>query len=172
MKNNAISVANAFIDIAQKSNDNTLTPLKLMKLVYIAHGLCLAVLDKSMLDPRFDWVEAWKLGPVIPSVYHTFKHYINQPITKKGVILKDENENGIAEFDEPILKGTDENKIVSKTWDLFGHFNGSELVQILHQKGTPWQLFYKKGLNEIIPDEETKKYYTLFIDIATSNTNE
>lgn len=143
-----------------------------MKLVYIAYGLCLALLEKSIFDPRFDWVEAWKLGPVVPSVYHTFKHYVNAPIDKFGVVLRDDQENGIAEYEEPKLQGDEEKRVVKKTWEMFGHLNGSELVQMLHQKGTPWALRYKVGRNEIIPEEDTKRYYSLFVEISISKANE
>lgn len=67
MKDNALSVANYFIDLAKKENKN-LTQLGLMKRVYIAHGFSLAINKESLLDKRFDKVEAWKYGPVIPSV--------------------------------------------------------------------------------------------------------
>ncbi len=72
--NNTLSVANYLIDLAEQSGKH-LQPLKLMKLVYIAYGFGLAVLDRSIIDPRFDKVEAWRFGPVIPSVYHSFKQY-------------------------------------------------------------------------------------------------
>ena len=74
MKDNALSVANYLIDLAKKENKN-LTQLGLMKRVYIAHGFSLAINKESLLDNRFDKVEAWKYGPVIPSVYHSFKQY-------------------------------------------------------------------------------------------------
>ena len=82
MKDNALSMANYFIELAQKDG-HEIRPLRLMKLVYIAHGFMLAMLDRSVLNPRFDRVEAWKYGPVIPSVYHSFKGYGASPITGK-----------------------------------------------------------------------------------------
>ena len=82
MKDSALSVANYFVDKSLKET-KALKPLKLMKLVYIAHGYMLAMLGYSVFSKRFDKVEAWKFGPVIPSVYHSFKRYGNQPITEK-----------------------------------------------------------------------------------------
>lgn len=62
MKDSALSIANYFIDLAQ-SQSKEIKPLRLMKLVYIAHGFMLAMLNRSVLNPRFDRVEAWKYGP-------------------------------------------------------------------------------------------------------------
>ena len=112
MKNSALSVANYFIGLAEK-NESPIKILRLMKLTYIAHGFMLAILDRSALNPRFDRVEAWKYGPVIPSVYHSFKAYGNNPITKKTVILQEEkeNDNYLVNSVTPELEGAEEQKI-------------------------------------------------------------
>ncbi len=59
----AQAVANCFLDLANKENKE-ITPLKIQKLVYIAHGWFLAVTDKPLVDDEF--VEAWQYGPVFP----------------------------------------------------------------------------------------------------------
>ena len=46
MKDNALSVANYFIDLA-KNDAMEIRPLRLIKLVYIAHGHMLAMLGRS-----------------------------------------------------------------------------------------------------------------------------
>ena len=51
MKDNALSVANYFIDLANKEN-KPITQLGLMKRVYIAHGFSLAINKKSLLDSK------------------------------------------------------------------------------------------------------------------------
>ena len=60
MQNNAISVANEFIKLAKIDHVTDLTFLKLRNLVYIAYGFGLSLFDgkKSMIDTRFDAVEA------------------------------------------------------------------------------------------------------------------
>ncbi len=55
----ALAVANYMLELA-KEEGKELQPLKLMKLVYIAHGFMLALLGRSALNPRFDRVEAWQ----------------------------------------------------------------------------------------------------------------
>ena len=72
-------IANFFLGLAQKEQVE-LTPLKLQKLLYFAHGWHL-VLDSDG-DPLLDEdIEAWKYGPVVPSIYHKFKEFRNNPET-------------------------------------------------------------------------------------------
>lgn len=47
-----------------------LTPLQVIKLTYIAHGYSLAINGEPLVDEA---VEAWRHGPVVPSVYHRAK---------------------------------------------------------------------------------------------------
>lgn len=61
-----VLVADYFITNAVGS----LTPLQVIKMVYIAHGYSLALLDEPLVEEA---VEAWRYGPVLPSVYHTVK---------------------------------------------------------------------------------------------------
>lgn len=78
MKTNALSVANYFIELAHKEG-KPIHLLGLVKRVYIAHGFALALLHRGLLDPRFDKVEAWRYGAVIPS-YITLSSNIEEMI--------------------------------------------------------------------------------------------
>lgn len=158
MKNNALSVANYFVGLSLKSHTE-LKPLKLMKLVYIAYGYALVLLGKSILDERFDTVEAWKLGPVIPCVYHSFKMYGKSHITKKTVIFEEVNGDLVTRI--PELKDEAVEQICDFIWKHYGlKYNDSELVTLLHGRGTPWGQVYEEGRNVPIPELYTKLYYT------------
>ncbi|MFZ3184229.1 MAG: type II toxin-antitoxin system antitoxin SocA domain-containing protein, partial [Pseudomonas sp.] len=80
------SVANYFI---QKSFNSgiPLTSMKLIKLVYIAHGWHCGYFSQNLIN---DAVEAWKFGPVIPDLYRKVKWYgrghIDAPIEGYGVV--------------------------------------------------------------------------------------
>lgn len=153
----AISIANYFIE---RSNDSKseITLLKLVKLTYIAHGFLLALLNKSYINPRFDRVEAWRLGPVIPSVYHTFKYNGSSPITEKGKVLTDVGINDCGVFVCPKVKD-ETTQVLDFVMKRYGKMEAESLVDILHRKGTPWDYYYKPGQNVIIPDEDTQIYY-------------
>ncbi len=158
MKTNALSVANYFVDIALKQGED-LRPLKLMKLVYIAYGYALALLGRSILDERFDKVEAWRLGPVIPCVYHSFKIYGKDPIKKKTVVF--EFANGEPTIETPTLEDEEVKKVCDFVWGTYGKkYNDGELVTLLHGKGTPWGRVFEQGKNVPIPELYTQLYYT------------
>lgn len=167
MKDNALSVANYFIDLAKKDGKE-IHPLKLIKLVYIAYGYGLALLDRSIIDYRFDKVEAWKLGPVIPSVYHSFKNYGKNAITDKTVYFTDEDD-----IITPKLTDDDTKEICSFVWKRYGlNYTDSELVTLLHGNSTPWGLVYIEGMNVPIPEASTKEYYKGLVEFLKGKASE
>src|ERR1041385_1190632 len=78
------AIANYFLDLAE-SEKAAIEPLKMQKLVYFAHGWYLAFTGKPLLN---EFVEAWQYGPVIPDLYHAFKHYGSQPITERAFSVR------------------------------------------------------------------------------------
>jgi uncharacterized phage-associated protein len=80
MTHNPIAIANYFIELAK-----FITPMKLQKLVYFAHGWCLALADKPLINEK---IEAWQYGPVVSSLYREFKKYGNEGITSPAVEFK------------------------------------------------------------------------------------
>ena len=175
MNCNAITVSNEIIKEA-KEDGASIIPLRLMKLTYMAYGFGLALLNDGvdMIDPRFDKVEAWRLGPVIPSVYHTFKHYCNMPITELGqVAVETDNISETSVFNAPEL-GTSQDdadrlSVIKYVWRRYKGMSAGELVEILHQDGTPWSLSYRPGSNREIPRRVTKQYYDLLMNNIYDN---
>jgi uncharacterized phage-associated protein len=142
-----------------------------MKRVYITHGYSLAYLDRPSLDPLYDRVEAWKHGPVIPSVYHTFKHHGNNPIREKCIIM-DYNGNGEGILKTPELEDNDIKEIASQVWDAHKQFSDQQIIEMLHKRGTPWAMCYQPYKNNEIPDLYTKAYYYKAIKITEARWKE
>jgi uncharacterized phage-associated protein len=173
MKCNAITIANEFIATA-KEECVPITHLRLMKLVYIAYGFGLSVLGSGkMIDDRFDTVEAWKFGPVIPSVYHTFKHFKDKPITEFGEIATSVTDEEKADYKTPRLSNERDDctrkTIINFVWRRYKNMSASDLVHLLHLNGAPWALSYRVGENAIIPEKITKRYYDLLLDDIYDN---
>ena len=166
MKDNALAVANYFVELAHKDN-KVLTLLGLVKRVYIAHGFSLAIFHKSLLDPRFDKVEAWRYGPVIPCVYHSFKQFRANPITEKTEVMEWNEEDCTPTFHNTELRDEDAKKIVEMVWRRYFGMSDAKMVSLTHQKGTPWDICYIEGRNNPIPDELTDAYYRKLVDIIS-----
>lgn len=164
MKTNALSVANYFIELANRDN-KPIQLLGLVKRVYIAHGFALALLGHGLLDPRFDKVEAWKYGPVIPSVYHSFKQFKKDDITKPTVMLHQEA-NGEFDFITPELIDEKAKMIVEMVWKRYFNYTGPQLVSLTHRPGTPWGACYVANENREIPDSFTKLFYSKLVKVV------
>ena len=75
MKSSRI-VASEFIVLARNAGES-LTPMQLLKLVYIAHGWMLALHHRPLIK---DDVQAWQYGPVIPSLYNAIRKFRANPV--------------------------------------------------------------------------------------------
>ena len=126
MSYSAIQVANTFLDLA-KSEKETLSVMKLLKLVYLAHGWNLAITDSPLINEP---VEAWQYGPVVSSIYHEFKCYGNEPITDKAISW--------SSFNESVPKESFEYSVVEKVWNVYKQFTGIQLSNKTHEPNTPW----------------------------------
>jgi uncharacterized phage-associated protein len=142
----ALAVANAFIAIAKETGSTDITPMKVQKLVYYAHGWYLATQDQPLINEQ---IEAWQYGPVVRSVYTVAKHYGNSPI--KQLLA------------EPELTATGALEMVARTlnhdnskalkpfldwiWTQYGRFSGTQLSNMTHETDSPWHnvVFGKHG---------------------------
>ncbi len=167
MKTNALSVANYFIELSIKDK-KPIHLLGLVKRVYIAHGFALALLHRGLINERFDKVEAWKYGPVIPSVYHSFKQNRAREITGKTVVMEWDEREKRPIFETPSLTAKDEKRIVEMVWRRYISYSDSELVSLTHMKGTPWDMCFIEGENVTIPDILTEDYYRRLIERVAS----
>lgn len=150
------AVANEFLKLSENT-DIEMTTMKLLKLMYIAQGLSLSLLDRPIF--LNDHIEAWKFGPVIPSIYHEFKHFKSEPITSKSVLL----DTTYQQYSEPILSDLEDQKIVLLTWQLYKNISAKDLVDLTHMTGTPWSLSYRNDQNRVIENTLIKKYYDKFV---------
>lgn len=151
----SVAVANFFI---QKSLDTgvEVTPMKLLKLVYIAHGWSLGLLNEPLIDEA---VEAWTYGPVIPSLYHELKGYGRERVTK--LVTNFEWNNLIHGFSTPVIpeEDTRTRTLLENVWQAYGiSYSGLYLSAITHKPGTPWSL---TPPNSIIGQDVIKEHYRM-----------
>jgi uncharacterized phage-associated protein len=152
-----LAVANYFI---QKSFETgvVLTPMKLVKLVYIAHGWYLGLTGEPLLSEQ---VQAWQYGPVVKSVYDEFKAYGSQPITSYGYAPRGDGEYGLY---VPIVSDGKIKKFLDKVWDVYKGYTAIQLSSLTHQQNTPWDQVYNKMGGKynkfaVIRDDIIKDHY-------------
>ena len=156
------AVANYFIDYAEQ-NGESLTPMKLQKLIYFAHGWHLALTDGEKLINEM--VEAWDYGPVIPSLYNEFREFGRYPITRKAKHSSFRGTKLISE--EPYLpdEANFAKELLKKIWDVYGGYNGVQLSNVAHENGSPWYQITQQFPNGIpknldLPDNLIQDYFT------------
>ncbi len=124
--------------------DEETTPMHVLKLVYLAHGWLLALHDVPLINEP---VEAWRYGPVIPSVYYRYKDYGGFPILSTP---KDQSEH----LDDL------QKKIIEDTVIAYKSHGPWDLSEITHRKGSPWDTVARNpGAGGIIPNRLIKRYY-------------
>lgn len=151
-------LANFMLDRAERE-DRGVSPMKLLKLVYIGYGWVLAVLDKKLFDEP---IYAWEHGPVVRSLYDEFKHFGPSPITELSMDLDLDS----FEFVTPRIPKDDEETtfMLQRVWDVYKHFTAGALRNKTHEEGTPWRRVYRQGMqNTVIPDNLIKEHFTMKI---------
>lgn len=128
--------------------EKTVTPMKLLKLVYIAHGWYLAIKDRPLIK---ETVQAWQYGPVIPAVYYQYKEYGKNYIPVSGRYageMSDEDET-----------------FVSKVVNVYKQLDGLQLSALTHESDTPWhKTIQTNSQGEVhhgltISEDVIKEYY-------------
>lgn len=139
------TIANYFIEKHGKSG--AFTPMKLLKLTYIAYGWYLALTDGTtrLTDEH---PIAWDMGPVFPSLYSNIKKdYKKWNIT-----------TAISTTGSEIIIDRDK-EFLDKVWSVYGRFDGVYLSALTHQEGTPWRDVYCRGCNIPLNDDDIYRYY-------------
>jgi uncharacterized phage-associated protein len=127
-----------------REHENPLTPMQVLKLVYIAHGWMLGLTGRPLIDEP---VEAWQYGPVVPSIYHRFKRY--------GGSFIDE-----CPSQAPLAFTGRERAILDQVWKNYGHLSGVKLSSLTHQRGTPWDItIRRRGRGSVISNDLIEDHY-------------
>jgi uncharacterized phage-associated protein len=159
----SLSVSRFFLESAKRDNLCDLTPMKMVKMVYIAHGWVLCFTEKPLL---FERVQAWKYGPVVPNVYHEFKRFGDSAIPF-----------GIAGF-LPELSASDPRVLsaLDGVWNGYKGFTGIQLSTMTHRLDTPWYVTWHNqgGSNcrgAVIDNQLIRQHYADLLQRKTGAAN-
>ncbi len=98
--------------------------MHLIKLVYLCHGWLLALDDRPLI---FEQVEAWRYGPVVPSIYHAYKFFGGSPIDV-------DTSDRTGDFDDG------QQQAIQFVDGTYGHLSAIQLSALTHRPGTPWDV--------------------------------
>ena len=126
------------------------TAMHVIKLVYLCHGWMLGICDRPLI---VEDAEAWRYGPVVPTVYHAYKSFGGEAIE---TVSTDRSE----EFDKEQIG------LIEAVLDAYKNHTAWALSAITHQPGTPWHQVYRDGWGEgtIIPNKVIRRHYKARIE--------
>lgn len=146
----ARGVANLLLDVGDQQG-TPFSNLVLQKLLYFAHARFLIATQTPLMTGYF---EAWRYGPVHPTIYQAFREARDEMIrfraTRTDLITG--HRSVVAPPDSPIV--TDHVKFVART---YGQLPAGRLVEISHAPEAPWHYVVSRASNRVtlglrIPD--------------------
>lgn len=134
-----IDIANKIIAKTDTEHGDSISNLKLQKMLYYMQGFHLAYFGTPLFE---DDIVAWQYGPVIPSVYANFKSF------GKGNISLPEDEN--------IIKLTpDEESLFAEVYEVYGQFSAVKLMEMTHNE-SPWET---TEIQDVITKDKLKSFF-------------
>lgn len=154
----AADIANEIIRLSIETGE-TITNIKLQKLLYYCFAWYIVATDnKSKLfsDP----IEAWQYGPVVPNVYHAFKHFGADNISYTDDEIKEKQKN--------IKYSELEKDVISQTFFAYAHRSATELVSSTH-KETPWIKAFSSETSKVISPDIIFQFFNEKKRLALAN---
>lgn len=115
----AHDVARYFVSLVDEEAGDSISNLKLQKLLYYAQGFNLAFYDKPLFGES---IKAWMHGPVVPQVYHEYKDFGSGPVSVIPVNLDDYSDQVRSLLDD--------------VYTVYGQFSASKLRDLTHEEPT------------------------------------
>ena len=143
------AIANFFLKRAAREG-KPITQMKLHKLVFYAHGWTLGILERPLLN---ETVQAWKYGPVVPSLYYEFLEYGSTPIDRLATELDPEAD--LRTEDKDVLA------LLERIWQVYGAFSAAQLSAKTHEPGSPWDRTWREscGIKTEIPNKLIREFF-------------
>lgn len=124
-------VANYILDCCEMGGI-AISNLKLQKIMFFVEGWHSATLGRQLIDADF---EAWDYGPVISTIYHSFKSWGSEAIEGRAnaINLKDGSTAPVK-----VNLPNDTVDLISFILARYGRLAPAKLVELSHVKDGPW----------------------------------
>ena len=140
----SLAAAQYILSRCQETRDPAVTPMQLIKLVYIAHGVMLGRHGVPLLE---ETVEAWRYGPVIRSVYNSVRGFKSAPVTMVAGA-------------RPHVFSDAERAVMDHVVNVYGPHDAVVLSAATHKPGTPWSITWERfGQNSTISNDLIENFY-------------
>ncbi|MFN7918773.1 MAG: DUF4065 domain-containing protein [Bryobacteraceae bacterium] len=146
----AAEIADYFLATVDDEAGDSMSNLKLQKLVYYAQGFHLALTGKPLFN---DPIMAWEHGPVVPTLYHGFKQHGGEPIPRP--------ENGVDESNY----SKEVREILNEVFDEYGQFSPWKLRNLTHEE-PPWREAYPT--HGEISQASMRRYFSTLVHEQTA----
>lgn len=143
----------AYSELRHKNGWGDMTPLKLIKMVYVAHGYHLALMDGPLLDTD---VEAWRYGPVVPEIYFAVKQFVKKDVPADLFVRYAECEDGEL--------SADARAVIERVVEVYGEYDGLDMSKVTHKPGTPWSRLYPKAPGDVMDNNVIQSYYKNLVE--------
>lgn len=144
MAYNAIDIAKKIVCRTDVEHGDTISNLKLQKLLYYMQGFHLAFFNAPFFNEQ---IEAWTYGPVVPVVFQEFKRYKQRSINP-------------ANYSDVLVLEDDEQKMFDMVYDEYSRFSAVALMNMTHTEG-PWK---NHGIGDVISNDELRTFFLTQID--------
>lgn len=129
-------VANYFLVLVDREAGDSITQLKLQKLIYFAQGIHLALFDKVLFEEE---IKAWKHGPVVPALRSIFGNFRDNVIPLP------------CEIDFAIYTEL-QKKLIHKVYSFYGAHSAAYLRNLTHTHSI-WYEAIEKADNTITKEK-------------------
>ena len=133
----ALDIANKIISKTDLEHGDTISNLKLQKMLYYQQGFHLAYFGTPLFDED---IVAWQYGPVVPSVY---KEYKSISTSEEGISLSD-----------------DEEELFNNVYEEYNQFSAVALMKMTHEE-SPWKT---TEINSVISRDKMAAFFKTQIE--------
>ena len=127
-------VARRFHDLWMKGDHKDskippMTPVKLVSLAYIAHGMYMGFHDgKPLVSEK---VRAWTYGPIFPELFNAIRIYGNDAVLEVPQCQREM-------ISHDVRLSPRETKFIDAVYKSYKHGSDTQLIALNHAVGTPW----------------------------------
>lgn len=138
----ALDIANKIISKTDLEHGDTISNLKLQKMLYYQQGFHLAYFGTPLFDED---IVAWQYGPVVPSVYKEYKSF---------------ESNSISTSAEGISLSDDEEELFNNVYEEYNQFSAVALMKMTHEE-SPWKT---TEINSVISRDKMAAFFKTQIE--------